>query len=50
MTSFRHTNTHTHTHIQTHTQTNMWGDVDVVGVSRVHIDDMEANTGAVDDL
>lgn len=30
--------------------TNMRGDVDVIGVSRVHIDDMEADTGAINDL
>lgn len=28
----------------------MGGDVDVVGVSRVHINDMEANGGAINDL
>lgn len=28
----------------------MRGDVDVVRVSRVHIDDMEANGGAINDL
>lgn len=32
------------------TETNMGGDVDVIGVSRVHVDDVEADTGAVDDL
>lgn len=28
----------------------MWGDVDVVRVARVHVDDMEAHAGAIDDL
>lgn len=31
-------------------ETNMRGDVDVEGLPRVHVDDVEAHAGAVDDL
>lgn len=30
--------------------TYMWGNVDVVRVAWVHVDDMEAHAGAIDDL
>jgi hypothetical protein len=48
-TSAKHT-VHTDTNDSKHTNTHMGGDVDVVGVPGVHVDDMEAHAGAVDDL
>lgn len=36
--------------IETLFWTYMWGDIDVVGIAWVHIDDMEAHTGAIDNF